>query len=113
MVSVTMVSDLERGVPKSVSSTSDMGFRPLFRGLEPGGPEILREVLERAHHGVGRKAAECAERAEFHGVAEVFDQRDIVRDALTPEDLADGLGAAGRADPARRALAAGFDGAEL
>ena len=34
-------------------------------------------------------------------------------DALAADDLVDGLDAAGGADPARRALAAGFDGAEL
>ena len=34
-------------------------------------------------------------------------------DAVASADLVDGLDAAGRADPARRAFAAGFDGAEF
>src|SRR3984885_9056488 len=80
MVSVTMVSDLERGVPKSVSWISDMAIS-LFRSLKALGSwaEIFPEVFERARHGVGRETAEGAQRA----------------------------------DPAGRALAAGFDGAEF
>ena len=64
-------------------------------------------------HRVGREAAERAERAEFHGVAEVFDHGEVFGGALAANDLVDGLDAAGRADPARRALAAGFDRAEF
>ena len=66
-----------------------------------------------AEHGVGREAAECAERAEFHGVAEVFDKREVFGDPLAVDDLLDGLDATGRADPARRAFAAGFVRAEI
>src|SRR4051812_19039857 len=114
MVSVTIVSDFERGVPKSISSIRDIVVL-LFRGLKRGRgrDEILPEVLQRAEHGVGREAAECAERAEFHGVAEVFDEREVFADAFAVDDLLDGLDAAGRADPAGCALAAGFDGAEF
>src|ERR1700710_1889868 len=52
MVSVTIVSDLERGVPKSVSWISDMAVVPLFRRLQAGrrGVEIFRKMLQRAHH---------------------------------------------------------------
>ena len=39
--------------------------------------------------------------------------RDVLRHALAGADLVDGLDAAGRADPAGRALAAGLDGAEF
>src|SRR6266702_1647917 len=114
MVSVTIVSDFERGVPKSISSIRDIVVL-LFRGLKRGRrrDEILPEVLQRAEHRVGREAAECAERAEFHGVAEVFDEREVFGDALAAHDLLDGLDAAGRTDPTRRALAAGLDGVEL
>src|SRR4051794_15039006 len=114
MVSVTIVSDFERGVPKSISSIRDIVVL-LFRGLKRGRgrDEILPEVLQCAEHGVGREAAERAERAEFHGVAEVFDECEVFAHALALDDLLDGLDAAGRADPARRALAAGFDGAEF
>jgi hypothetical protein len=37
MVSVTMVSDLERGVPKSISTNQRHGVRPLFRRLQARG----------------------------------------------------------------------------
>ncbi len=46
-------------------------------------------------------------------LAEVLDQREVGGAALTADDLVDGLDAARRADAAGRALAAGFDGAEL
>jgi len=41
------------------------------------------------------------------------DHGDVLGDAFAAADLVDGLDAAGGADPARRALAAGFDGAEF
>src|SRR5580704_3997240 len=114
IVSVTVSADVERGVPKSISSTRDMAF-PLLRGLKPHGcgAEIFPEMFQRAHDGVGGEAAQRAERTELHGVAEVFDDGDVLRHALAGADLVDGLDAAGRPDPARRALAAGFDGAEF
>src|SRR6185437_11457773 len=111
MVSVTLASARERGVPKSVSWISDMGL-VLFRGLQPGRrrAEIFSEMLQRAHDGVGGKTTERTERSEFHGVAEVLDHGDVLRHALATADPVDGLDATGRADPARRALAAGLDG---
>src|SRR3954452_16944504 len=114
MVSVTIVSDFERGVPKSIFSIRDIVVL-LFRGLKRrrGRDDILPEVPQCAEHGVGREAAERAERAEFHSVAEVFDECEVFAHALAVDDLLDRLDAAGRADPARRALAAGFDGAEF
>src|SRR5262249_2641187 len=74
MVSVTIVSDLERGVPKSVSWIRDMTIL-LFRGLHAGRcrAKVFPEMFQRTHDGVGRESAERAERAELHGVAEVFD----------------------------------------
>src|SRR5690242_14021213 len=114
MVSVTIASDFERGVPKSISSIKDM-VGLLFRGLQRGRcrAKIFPEMLQGAQHGVGREAAERAERAEFHGVAEVLDHGEVFGNALAMDDLVDGLDTAGRADPARRALAAGFHRAEL
>src|ERR1700741_4838693 len=108
MVSVTVFSDLESGVPKSVSWISDMTISS-FRGLQARGrrAEIFLEMFQRAHDGVGREAAERAERAELHGVAEVLDHGEILRDAFAAADLVDGLDAAGRTDAAGRALAAG------
>src|SRR6516225_12146238 len=106
MVSVTIVSDVERGVPKSISSIRDIAIL-LFRGLKGRRcrGEILPEMFQCAEHGIRREAAERAERAELHGVAEVLDEREILRNAFAAHDLLDGLHAAGRADPARRALA--------
>src|SRR5262245_42987096 len=62
MVSVTMVSDLERGVPKSISWIRDMRVL-LFRGLHAGRcrAKIFPEMFQRTHDGVGREAAERAE----------------------------------------------------
>src|SRR5262249_34407778 len=113
MVNVTMASDLERGVPKSISWIRDMTI--LFRGLHAGRcrAKVLPEMLQRTHDGVGREAAERAERAELHGVAEVLDQREVFVHALALHDPVDGFDPAGRADAAGRALAAGFHRAEL
>ena len=70
-------------------------------------------MFQGAQHGVGRETAQRAERTEFHGVAEVFDHSDVFADAFAAADLVDGLDAAGGTNPARRALAAGFDRAEF
>src|ERR1700693_3745671 len=115
MVSVTVFSDLESGVPKSISWINDMAIVLLFRSLQARGgrAKIFPEMFKRAHDGVGREAAQRAERAEFHGVAEVSDDGDILRPAVPSANLVDGLATAGRADPAGRALAAGLDGAKL
>ena len=75
--------------------------------------EVLGEMLDRAHHRVGREAAQRAERAEFQRLAEVGDQGEVGLGPLAADDLVHGLGAAHRADAAGRALAAGFDGAEF
>ena len=77
------------------------------------GLKSCRKMFQRAHDRIRREAAQRAERAEFHGVAEVFDDRDILSNAIASTNLVDGLDSAGRADPARRAFAAGFDGAEF
>src|SRR6185437_5048757 len=88
---------------------------PLLRGLQTSRmwAEIFPEMPQRAHHRVRREAAERTERAELHGVAEVFDESDMFRHALTGADLVDGLSATCGSDPAGRAFAAGFDGAKL
>ncbi len=64
--------------------------------------------------GIGREAAERAERAEFHRVAEIGQQREVLlRGSIARGDPVDRLDAAHRADAAGRALAAAFDRAEL
>ena len=76
--------------------------------------EIFREMGERAHHRIGREAAERAERAEFHGVAEVFQhardswpgpRRAMIRSIVSTP----------RVEPIRHGvhLPQRFDGAEL
>src|SRR5215510_16029792 len=54
MVSVTIASDFERGVPKSISSIKDM-VSLLFRGLQRGRcrAKIFPEMFQCAQHGVG------------------------------------------------------------
>ena len=74
--------------------------------------EILGEMGE-PHHGVGGEPAQRAKRSELHGVAEIFEDYQIGGAVLALGNLVHQLDAAGRADAARRALAAGFDGAEL
>ena len=51
MVSVTMVSDLERGRAEIDFLDQRHGDRPLFRGLQAraSGLEIFREMFQRAH----------------------------------------------------------------
>src|SRR5260370_1287746 len=85
MVSVIIVWDFERGVPKSVSWISDMAIFLLFRGLQARmcRDKVFPEMLQRAHDRVGGEAAQRAQRAELHGVAEVvdeFDECDAERD---------------------------------
>src|SRR6476469_7340545 len=75
--------------------------------------KILGEMGERAHHRIGRETAERAQRAELHGVAEVFDQRDVLFGGLAVDDAIERLDTARRADTAGRALAARFQRAEL
>ena len=41
------------------------------------GAEILGEMGECAHHGVGGKPAQRAKRSELHGVAEIFEHQQI------------------------------------
>ena len=75
MVSVTVSSAAEAGVPKSISRISVIAT-PLRLGRAPArAAEVLGEVRERAHHRIWGEAAERTERAELHRVAEVLDQR--------------------------------------
>ena len=89
MVSVTTLSDVGRGVPKSVSSMSDMmcSFYSAACRRVGAGPKVFREMLQRAHHRIRRETAERAERAELHGVAEVVDQGEVLGDAFAAPDL--------------------------
>src|SRR5262245_34243824 len=113
MVSVTVFSALEAGVPKSVSLISVMASS--LRSLrQPGrSAEVLGEMGERAHDGIRREATERAQRAELHGVAKVGDDGEVLLAGVAGHDLVDGLRAPGRADAAGRALATALDGAEL
>src|SRR5262245_54639042 len=71
------------GVPRSVSNLDSM--------------EVLLEMVQRRQHRVGREAAQRAQRAVQHRVAEVPQQRDVLFSFLVRDDLVDHL------DPARRA----------
>src|SRR6202008_1108588 len=75
--------------------------------------EIIAEMLKRAHHGIRREPTQRAERAEFHRVTQILDQRHVRGHIFTRHDALYNLGAAHGADAAGRALAARFEGAEL
>src|SRR6202008_3141241 len=87
------------GVPRSVSNLDRM--------------EVLLEVIQGAQHRVGGESAQGAERAVDHRVAEIAQQHGVFFSFLIPDNSVDHLDPAGGADAARRALAAGLDGAEL
>jgi hypothetical protein len=111
MVRVTGSPDAS-GVPRSYSRTRAIRSTPPPHGWERG--KILREVPDRAHHGIGCEPAERAERAKFECLAELLDQGEVGGDVAGRRWIfATRLGPAHRADPARRALAAALDAAEL
>src|SRR5690606_29946389 len=90
-------------------------FRWLLFGSDGGGRrlEIFREMRQRAHHRIGSEAAERAERAELHRVAEIRDQLDLPVRGNARRKTVEHLDTARRADAAWRALAAALDSAEL
>src|SRR5262245_54863397 len=62
--SVTCCAVFLSGVPKSVGARLATG-------------EVLLEVLERAHHGIGSHAAHRAERSGEHRFVQVLEERDV------------------------------------
>ena len=52
-----------------------------------GRAKILGEMRERAHHRIGREAAERAQGAELHRVAEILDERDVLGAALARMEI--------------------------
>src|SRR5258705_3957684 len=76
-------------------------------------PEVFREVFERALHGKWCHAAETAERALQHRIAQLFQQFNVPLTVDALDDPVDHFDAARRTDPARCALAAGLMGTEL
>jgi hypothetical protein len=76
--------------------------------------KIFAEMFERAAHGKRCQAAEPAQRSILHRVAEFIEQRQIGGGGTARrEDPVHELDAPGGTNPARRALAAGFDRAEF
>jgi hypothetical protein len=95
-----------------VRETAD--FPPgLEKRLIPPPPrrEFLGELGQRAHHRIGREAAQRAERAILHRLAEIDQQ--LRRRPVARRDPVERLDAPHRADPAGRAFPAALDGAEL
>src|SRR5262249_15769567 len=88
---------------------------PLFSGLQAPGrrAEVFREVGQRAHDRIGRETTQRAERAELHGVAEVFEDREVLGSVLDLLDAIDDLDAPGPSGGAGGALSEGFDRAEF
>ncbi len=70
-------------------------------------------MVERREHGERRHAAQRAQRATEHRVAQVAQQHLVGRAILSRHHAVDHLHATRGADAAGRALATGFDGAEL
>src|ERR1700733_12497275 len=70
-------------------------------------------MSDRAHDGIRREAAKRAERAEFHRLAKLLDQREIGRAVHAIADFVDGFQAARRANAAGRTFSAGFECAKF
>ncbi len=52
---------------------------PSLRCLNKFWPvKIIRKISHRTHHRIGREPAECAERAELHGVGQICHQRFLL-----------------------------------
>src|SRR4051794_28146109 len=77
------------------------------------GSEILTEMLDGALNRKRYHPPETTQRPDEHGVAQVFQERQIPLPVDAIHDLLDHLDAAGRADTTRSALAAGLHGTEL
>src|SRR5690606_3503355 len=75
--------------------------------------QIFREMVQDAHHGIRGHAAERAQRAHDHRVAELAQQREVRLLVDTVENPVDDLDAAHRTDSTRRALTARLDRAEF
>src|SRR6202161_2101137 len=112
IVSVTVASPVRIGVPVSSSCDSDMAGLLFRRDARGRLGEILTEMIERAEDGHGREASESAEGAVGHHLAKIAQKLDVLWAVSAGDDLVDGLHAAGRTDPAWRAFAAAFLGAE-
>src|ERR1044071_6577431 len=90
------------------------GVSSLFSSLKTRRrAEVSGEMDQRTHHRIRRETTERTKRTEFHGVAEIFEQRRVTGPVLVGDNAIDHLDTPGRTDAAGCALAAGFNGAEL
>src|SRR5580658_7242899 len=113
MVSVTIAAPARIGVPVSSSCNKAMAYLLFRRDTRRRLGEILAEMIERAKHGHRGKSAKSAERAVRHHLAKVAQELEVLLAVPAGDDLVDRLHTAGRTDPAGRAFAAAFRGAEL
>src|SRR6185312_14555208 len=113
MVSVTVASPVRIGVPVSSSCNSAIADLLFRRRARRRLGEILAEMIERAHDWHGNEPAEGAQRTIRHHLAKIAQQLDVLLAVPAGDDLVDSFDPADRADPARRALAAAFLGAEV
>src|SRR5680860_1124028 len=113
MLRVTIFSGSDFGGPESSSGFRDIASS--FSSLKAllGGTEIFREMVECAHHWIWGEPTQSAKGPPLHRVAKVLEHGEITLTLLAGHDLVHQLHAARGADAAGRALAAGFDGAEL
>src|SRR6202042_3222446 len=75
--------------------------------------KVLPEVLQYALYRERRHAAKSTQGPLNHGLTQVLQKAKVTLPLYARNDAIDDLHAAGRTDPARRALAAGLDRAEL
>src|SRR5579864_8397649 len=113
MVSVTVASPVRIGVPVSSSCNSAIADLLFRRRARRRLGEILAEMIERAHDWHGNEPAESAQRTVGHHLAKIAQQLDVLLAVAAGDDLVDRLHPANRTDPAGRALAAAFLGAEV
>src|SRR5690606_26973920 len=70
-------------------------------------------MRKRAHDWIWRKAAQSAERAKLHRIAEIRDKRDLLLRFNAGSQLVERFDATRRTDTTRRTLAAAFHRTEL
>ena len=66
-------------------------------------PKSSGKWVERAHHRIGREAAQRAERAELHRVAEILEQREVRR-AIAGRAMMSSMVSTPRVEPMRQGV---------
>src|SRR5580704_1787753 len=89
-------------------------MNPSSRGLSAlSFDKIFGKMVQARDHREGREAPQRTQRSVGHGLTQIAEQHLLRSCVLAGHQPVDDLDAASRADAARRAFAAGLDGAEL